>query len=110
MQKALEQTTTTAMTNLCDMCVVEMKKLAPFANPAQYPNGYPGVPGTLSRSIKRDGTGFDCEIISDAGYGLLRNEHNNLNPQTKHYIERSTSNVLNGKSSQWWRADESLRL
>jgi hypothetical protein len=87
---------------------VELKKLAPYANPAQYPNGYPGNPGTLMRSIKRKGKGKSVTIEAGVNYAILRNYHNNLNPQTKDYIGRSVTNTLRGRTSQWWRAAPSL--
>lgn len=104
------QSVKTSMTNLADMITIEMKKLAPFANPAQYPNGYSGIPGTLMQSIKRQGQGMDAKIVSSVPYALIRNEYNNLNPQTKHYIERSVDNIAKNKSSQWWRASSDLFL
>jgi hypothetical protein len=109
-QDGFPQSIKTSLTNLGDMMTVEIKKLAPYANPAQYPNGYPGVPGTLMRSIKRVGEGKDVEIVAGVNYAILRNYYNNLNPQTKHYIERSAQNTLNGKVSQWWRAHPSLSI
>ena len=99
-----EQSMDTAIMNLTDMTVVEMKKLAPYARPSQYPYGYPGTPGTLVKSIRREGEGLQTQIVSDQPYAIRRNYENNLNPQTKHYRERSIENVLRGKQSQWWRA------
>lgn len=100
-----EQSTETVMANLSMMTTVEMKKLAPYANPAQYPGGYPGSPGSLMQSINRRGGGLNREIYSTVAYAVIRNFVNNLNPQTKHYVERAINNVMRGQSSQWQRAE-----
>lgn len=99
-----EQSAQTAMMNLADLCSIEMKKLAPFAKPSQYPHGYPGTPGTLVKSIARAGTGMKPNIGSSVDYAIVRNYINYLNPQTKEYVERGIKNVLLGKQSQWWQA------
>ena len=98
------QTTDTAIMNLTDMVVVEMKKLAPFANPGQYKYGYRGNPGSLVKSLHRIGKGKKTKIVSNKPYAIRRNYENNLNPQTKNYIDRALANILRGKTSQWWRA------
>lgn len=103
-----EQSPQTAMMNLADMCSIEMKKHAPFARPSQYPGGYPGTPGTLVKSISRSGSGMKPKIVSSVPYAVLRNYENNLNPQTKHYIERGIKNVLQGQQSRWWQAERNL--
>lgn len=110
LRSGMQESIITSTRNLADMVVVEMKKLAPYANPAQYPDGYPGNPGTLMRSIKRVGSGNSTTIESDCGYAILRNNHNRLNPQTKNYVERSCTNIANGKTSQWWRASDKLSM
>ena len=99
-----DQSASTAMMNLADMITVEMKKLAPFARPSQYKPRYYGTPGTLVRSISRKGSGKNIQIVSSVPYAIRRNYENNLNPQTKKYIERSITNVLRGRQSQWWQA------
>lgn len=99
-----EQSATTGMQNLAAMCSIEMKKLAPFARPSQYPGGYPGTPGTLVQSISRGGSGKQPTIVSSVAYAVMRNYQNNLNPQTKQYVERGIKNVLQGKQEQWWIA------
>jgi hypothetical protein len=99
-----EQSVKTAMMNLADLVTVEMKKLAPFARPSQYKYGYRGTPGTLVKSISRQGQGKKPVIVSSVPYAVRRNYENNLNPQTKKYVERSIANVLRGKQSQWWLA------
>lgn len=101
-----EQSVVTAMQNLADMCSIEMKKLAPFAKPSQYPYGYPGTPGTLVKSIARGGSGKRPTITSSVPYAVIRNYQNNLNPQTKQYVERGIKNVLQGKQSQWWQTQK----
>lgn len=100
-----EQSTTTAMLNLADLMVIEISRLAPFARPSQYPGGYPGTPGTLTKSIKRGDTGKNPTIISTVPYAIRRNYENELNPQTKKYVERGIENVLRGQQSRWWQAD-----
>lgn len=87
---------------------MEMKHLAPYANPAQYPNGYPGMPGSLMNSLQRVGEGMDAKVTAGVPYAVRRNFENNLNPQTKHYVERSIENTLRGDAHRWWRADPSL--
>lgn len=99
-----EQSTETAMMNLADLCTIEMKKLAPFAKPSQYPHGYPGTPGNLVASLRRSGSGMQPSIGSSEPYAVRRNYENELNPQTKHYVERGVDNVLRGKQDQWWQA------
>lgn len=99
-----DQSASTAMMNLADLVTVEMKKLAPFARPSQYKPRYYGTPGTLVRSISRQGRGKTPIIVSSVPYAIRRNYENNLNPQTKKYIERSITNVLRGRQSQWWQA------
>lgn len=91
------------MMNLTDVCVVEIKKQAPFAKPGQYPNGYPGTPGDLVASISRKGQGMSLEIVSSVAYAVRRNWENDLNPQTKHFIERGINNGINGKQEQWYQ-------
>ena len=100
-----EQSTHTTMMNLSAMSVVEMKKLAPFARPSQYPHGYPGRPGSLVSSINRRGGGLNRQIYSTVPYAVVRNFENNLNPQTRFYVERAIDNVMRGKQSQWWQAE-----
>lgn len=109
-QNNFRQSRDTSIRNLADMSTIEIKKLAPYANPAQYPNGYTGVPGTLMRSIKRQGSDEKYSIDSDAGYAIIRNRENNLNPQTRNYINRGIINAVRGKSSQWWRAAQGFYL
>jgi hypothetical protein len=92
------------MMNMTMQTVVEMKKLAPFAKPSQYPRGYPTTPGRLVQSINRRGSGLKREIYSTVPYAVRRNYENDLNPETKHYVERAIDNVMRGKSSQWWQA------
>lgn len=99
-----QQSSETAMMNLVDLCVIEDKKLAPFAKPSQYPGGYPGSPGTLVKSISRQGSGMRQQIVSSVPYAIRRNYENNLNPQTRFYIERGIENVLRGQQSRWWQA------
>lgn len=99
------QSVETAIQNLASMILVEMKKLSPYARPSQYPGGYRGRPGTLMRSLVKKGAGRQPYIGSSVGYAIRRNYENNLNPQTKHYVERSIKNVLRGKQSQWWIAE-----
>lgn len=99
-----QQSEVTSMMNLADMGSIEMKKLAPFAKPSQYPHGYPGTPGNLVKSISRQGMGMDQKIVSSAAYAIVRNYINQLNPQTRRYIERAIANILRGKQSQWWQA------
>lgn len=99
-----QQSAQTAMLNLADVIGVEMKKLAPFAKPSQYPYGYRGTPGTLVKSISRQGSGMRQQIVSSVPYAIRRNYENDLNPQTKQYIERGIANVLRGQQSRWWRA------
>lgn len=99
-----EQSAQTAMLNLADTVTIEMKKLAPFARPSQYPYGYRGTPGTLVKSLARKGVGKQPTIESSVPYAIRHNYENNLNPQTKHYVERSIKNVLNGQTSRWWQA------
>ncbi len=101
-----EQSTHTTMMNLTMQMVVEMKKLAPFARPSQYPGGYHGTPGTLVKSIDRRGGGLNRQIYSTVPYAVIRNYINNLNPQTKQYVERAIKNVMQGKSSQWWQVTD----
>lgn len=100
-----EQSTETAMHNLAFLVLVEMKKLAPFARPSQYKHGYSGTPGTLVKSLKRQGKKQNLTIVSTAPYAIRRNYENNLNPQTKQYIERSISNTGRGSTSRWWQAE-----
>lgn len=106
-----DQSASTAMMNLADMITVEMKKLAPFARPSQYkPRKYKNsatgamAGGSLVKSLKRTGQGKSPTITSNMPYAIRRNYENNLNPQTKKYIERSITNVLRGRQSQWWQA------
>jgi DNA topoisomerase IA len=99
-----EQSVDTAMENLARITLVEMKKLAPFAQPSQYPGGYRGTPGSLMKSLEVRGKGKDSTIESGVPYARRRNYENNLNPQTKHYVERSIDNISRGSSSQWWQA------
>jgi hypothetical protein len=99
-----QQSEATAMMNLAAMSIIEMKKLAPFAKPSQYPGGYPGTPGTLVKSLQRRGQGLNTRITSSVPYAIRRNFENDLNPQTKGYIERSVQNVVENKQSQWWQA------
>ena len=103
-QNGYPKSLSTSLENLTNLTVVEMKKLAPFANPAQYPNGYRGMPGDLVRSIDYRGSGNAFEITAGVPYAIRRNFENRLNPNTKYYIGRSLSNVLNGVQSRWWRA------
>lgn len=98
-----QQSTETTMANLVDVAVIEVKKLAPFAKPSQYPNGYPGNPGDLVESISRKGQGMNQEIVSSVPYAVRRNYENYLNPQTKRYIERGVDNALNNRRSQWYQ-------
>ena len=101
-----QQSIDTAMQNLATLCVLEMKKLAPFAKPSQYPYGYKGTPGTLVKSLSRKGSGRNQTIISSVPYAVRRNYENFLNPQTLDYIGRGTQNVLRGKTSRWWQAEK----
>lgn len=110
MQKGFPQTVETALTNLADLATVEMKTIAPFANPSQYPNGYPGIPGTLETSLTRQGMGKDSTIIAGVPYAIKRNYENRLNPGTLFYIQRAVENAVNGKASRWWRVDSSAAL
>lgn len=110
MQAGFPQSVRTSLTNLADLITVEMKHIAPFANPAQYPNGYPGVPGTLESSLARRGEGKDAEIIAGVRYAIRRNYENNLNPQTLFYIQRACENAQRGEASRWWRVDSGAAL
>lgn len=110
MQKGFPQTVETALTNLADVATVEMKTIAPFANPSQYPNGYPGVPGTLESSLARQGIGPASTITAGVPYAIRRNYENRLNPQTLFYIQRAIENAIAGKASRWWRVDGSAAL
>jgi len=105
-----EQSTETAMMNLALNSMVEMKKLAPFAKPSQYPRGYwdrrNEKPGDLVKSLSRKGSGLHTSIESSVPYAVRRNYENKLNPQTRKYIERGIDNVLRGKQSQWWQVSK----
>ena len=101
-----EQSTDTAIMNLTDMGVIEMRKLAPYARPSQYKYGYRGSPGTLVKSISRKGQGKNTQIVSSVPYARVRNVINKLNPQTLQYVQRSIANILRGKQSQWWIASK----
>jgi hypothetical protein len=58
-----QQSEATAMMNLAAMSIIEMKKLAPFAKPSQYPGGYPGTPGTLVKSYNVEARGSTQESL-----------------------------------------------
>lgn len=106
-----QQTVETAMENLTSMTLIEMKKLAPWANPAQYPDGYFNSVtgwtrgGSLSASLHMKGSGLNTSIESFMPYAIKRNYENDLNPQTKLYVERSIENILRGDSSRWFLAE-----
>lgn len=106
-----EQSTETAVENLTLMSLVEMKKLSPWANPAQYPDGYYNSVtgwtkgGSLSTSLHKKGSGLQTTIESYMPYAVFRNFVNSLNPQTIHYVERAIANVLRGDTSRWFLAE-----
>lgn len=110
MQRGFPQSVETSLTRLGDIITIEMKNIAPFANPAQYPNGYPGVPGSLMQSLERRGVGLKTTVIAGVPYAVRRNYENQLNPGTLRYIQRSVENSLKGSYSRWWRVDPSAAL
>ena len=105
------QTEETYVENFADGCLIEMKKIAPFAQPSQYDGDYFNSVtgwtkgGSLMLSLHRKGSGMKVSIESYMPYAIRRNYENNLNPQTTHYIERGIDNVMRGQTSRWWQAE-----
>lgn len=85
------QSADTSARNFSDIAAIEMKKLAPF------------LTGALETSIGvRKQAPLNYNIAVGVPYGIYRNFHNNLHPNTKHYVENGVQSVLDGDPKRWW--------
>jgi len=89
-----KQSLDTSIRNLADQSMIEMSKLAPW------------LTGALVGSLQVQRLGdASYEIDAHVPYAVRRNFENNLNPQTKNYIENSVDNVAKGAPSRWWKSE-----